>query len=504
MSALGIDRLLAAPALTGTGVPRAGDRSLGFGERLDERLDAAQTEPRTDSDPALDAAQPEPQSEPAAGPTDEAQPAETPRDEQPQGPSGDDPPEAPQQPSATDAGSAEVAGARPDDAAEVVDRGAPDAAPAQTPTGGSVEAAPERFAPQPGPPADAAALSRGAAVTAEAIARAPLRPATALGILAAGPLDIASLNALLLRLDPRVAEPAAGAEAPASDDAAAQTRGASNATSAARASGRQIAAPEVTARFAPTDVLDDLSAEPDTADPLRGDATESGGAPREPRAGIDREPSPPIAGPHTEGTPRAEPPARALGLGVGVAAAPGTGPGAAAPSHAGPAAITSTQRQDPATHLALTATRSDRAPAQRTDNEPRHTPARAAIDAQLTRGVSAALAQRPGPVLLRLAPEELGQVRVHVDVRGAAVGVRVEAASESARGLLALSQDSLRAALERQGLSLASIRVEVSDALAEPGVGGGTGVAEAPPAAIERESERTRSGARRRPRERGE
>lgn len=498
MSALGIDRPLAVSALALPPASRSGEQASdagGFDERLDERLAEPEAEQAADTATAPVESSPELQSEVTQG----APESEPPSDEAPEAPSVTD---------ANDTAQEIASGAQPEQPVEADDRAQTDGALPALRSGDADEVAPEPPDPPPSLPTintTAAGLPRGVAGVADAIARQPLPPATALGILAAGPLDIASLNALLLRLDPRVADSSTGNEPPTSVDEPAGNGGDATTPASTRSRRSTSAIADDPASRGTADVLRSPLIDAEPADPSRRGPADISGEPREARATDRREDDGTAAAPLRQDTTPQGPPTRTLGVGVGVAASP-TSHASAQPQGL-LAGIRAPSQQSPTVNsgaLAFVPTRTDRDQAQRVIQQSGHAQPRAALDAQLTRGVSAALAQRPGPVLLRLAPEELGQIRVHVDVRGAAVGVRVEAASESARGLLVHSGDSLRAALERQGLSLTALRVEVTDALAEPGVGGGTGVADAALVPTESSSERPRSGARRRPRERGE
>ncbi|MFN0011077.1 MAG: flagellar hook-length control protein FliK [Phycisphaerales bacterium] len=84
----------------------------------------------------------------------------------------------------------------------------------------------------------------------------------------------------------------------------------------------------------------------------------------------------------------------------------------------------------------------------------------ARVEAQVSRGVAAVMAQRGGTVSLRLQPEALGQVRVQLDWERGAVSVRFRAADEKARGLLEQTLPGLRASLEARGLDVLAVAVE--------------------------------------------
>jgi hypothetical protein len=93
----------------------------------------------------------------------------------------------------------------------------------------------------------------------------------------------------------------------------------------------------------------------------------------------------------------------------------------------------------------------------------------AAVEAQIARGLSAAVRQRGGTVTLRLSPESLGLVRVEVRVAEGQVRVRMEANTDSARRLLGDHLAALRQALEDQGLRVDRIEVARPRDAAEDG-----------------------------------
>lgn len=81
------------------------------------------------------------------------------------------------------------------------------------------------------------------------------------------------------------------------------------------------------------------------------------------------------------------------------------------------------------------------------------------IVAQLGRGLAAALRQKGGSVLIRLAPEGLGQLRVHLTLEESQVTARLETTSPEARDLLIKGEDDLRAALESRGLQVKGVEI---------------------------------------------
>jgi len=81
---------------------------------------------------------------------------------------------------------------------------------------------------------------------------------------------------------------------------------------------------------------------------------------------------------------------------------------------------------------------------------------------RLTRGLSSAINQRGGSVTLRLTPPDLGLVRIDMAVRDGVVSAKFTAQSESVRNLLMDQMGQLRQALDRQGLSVDKIEVQVT------------------------------------------
>ncbi len=79
--------------------------------------------------------------------------------------------------------------------------------------------------------------------------------------------------------------------------------------------------------------------------------------------------------------------------------------------------------------------------------------------AQLGRGLTAALRQKGGSILIRLAPEALGQLRVHLTLDNSQVAARIETSTPEARDLLIKSENDLRAALEARGLQVKSVEI---------------------------------------------
>lgn len=96
------------------------------------------------------------------------------------------------------------------------------------------------------------------------------------------------------------------------------------------------------------------------------------------------------------------------------------------------------------------------------------TSAQEAFDAQVSRGLTAAVSQKGGVVTMRLQPEALGAVRIQMTIEQGVVQARFEAATPEARDLLNKHMETLRASLEAKGLSVDRLQVH----LASPGHGG--------------------------------
>lgn len=80
---------------------------------------------------------------------------------------------------------------------------------------------------------------------------------------------------------------------------------------------------------------------------------------------------------------------------------------------------------------------------------------------QVSRGLSLALKQG-GRATLRLSPEALGELTVHLEVKGDQVAARLEPTTDSARHLLEARSHELWAALEARGLSVERIEIDGS------------------------------------------
>lgn len=95
-------------------------------------------------------------------------------------------------------------------------------------------------------------------------------------------------------------------------------------------------------------------------------------------------------------------------------------------------------------------------------------PSPEAFEAQVARGLAAALQQRGGSVTLRLHPETLGQLRVQMELAGGTVSVRLAVGSAQARDLLDSTLANLRSSLEAKGLSVEKVDVRIDPSLARP------------------------------------
>lgn len=81
------------------------------------------------------------------------------------------------------------------------------------------------------------------------------------------------------------------------------------------------------------------------------------------------------------------------------------------------------------------------------------------LAAQLGRGLAAALRQKGGSVLIRLAPDALGQLRVHLTLEKSQVSARIETSNAEAHDLLLKSESALRASLEARGLEVKHVEI---------------------------------------------
>lgn len=90
-------------------------------------------------------------------------------------------------------------------------------------------------------------------------------------------------------------------------------------------------------------------------------------------------------------------------------------------------------------------------------------PEHAEFSRQLERGIQAALRQQGGSVTMRLRPDALGDLRIHLDLNGTDVSAMFDVREESARRLLEESVDQLRSALEARGLRVGRIEFASSE-----------------------------------------
>jgi hypothetical protein len=83
--------------------------------------------------------------------------------------------------------------------------------------------------------------------------------------------------------------------------------------------------------------------------------------------------------------------------------------------------------------------------------------------AQFGRGLVAALRQNGGTVTIRLQPQELGDLKIRMQLQNGRVEARFEAATEQARDILDKNLGALRAALESRGLGVDRLDVYAAD-----------------------------------------
>jgi hypothetical protein len=87
-----------------------------------------------------------------------------------------------------------------------------------------------------------------------------------------------------------------------------------------------------------------------------------------------------------------------------------------------------------------------------------------AASAQVQRGLAQVLRQRGGTLHMKLAPAELGEVRIELRLERGRVGGTIEAGSEAARDLLSRNLDALKASLERRGVTVDRLDVRLHGA----------------------------------------
>ncbi|MBX3357223.1 MAG: flagellar hook-length control protein FliK [Phycisphaeraceae bacterium] len=85
-----------------------------------------------------------------------------------------------------------------------------------------------------------------------------------------------------------------------------------------------------------------------------------------------------------------------------------------------------------------------------------------AFAAQLSRGLTAAMARKDGSVTLRIEPEHLGHLRIQVGMKGGSVTAQFEASTPQARDLLGKSMAMLKSSLEARGLEVDRLHVQVA------------------------------------------
>jgi flagellar hook-length control protein FliK len=81
------------------------------------------------------------------------------------------------------------------------------------------------------------------------------------------------------------------------------------------------------------------------------------------------------------------------------------------------------------------------------------------IQAQISRGLAAALRQKGGVMSLRLNPEHLGSMKIDLTIEGGRVTATFDAQSEQARQALRDGVDGLKRSIEEAGLTVKSIDV---------------------------------------------
>ncbi len=84
------------------------------------------------------------------------------------------------------------------------------------------------------------------------------------------------------------------------------------------------------------------------------------------------------------------------------------------------------------------------------------------VEAQVSRGVGAALSQRGGSITLKLSPENLGSVKVSLQIDQGAVSLDVEATTERAHQALTKELGALRASLESRGMRIERANVHLA------------------------------------------
>lgn len=86
-----------------------------------------------------------------------------------------------------------------------------------------------------------------------------------------------------------------------------------------------------------------------------------------------------------------------------------------------------------------------------------------AFQAQLAKGLAAALKREGSSITLNLRPRSLGRLTIELTVRGHDVTARVQATTESARSLLESASVELRESMAARGLTLQRLDVEIGE-----------------------------------------
>lgn len=94
--------------------------------------------------------------------------------------------------------------------------------------------------------------------------------------------------------------------------------------------------------------------------------------------------------------------------------------------------------------------------------------ASASVEAQIARGLAAALRQKGGLLTLRLNPEHLGPVRIEVRVDPEGVTAKLDAQNPQTRQKLLADLDSLRRSIEERGLKIHRVEVVGAPDAARP------------------------------------
>ncbi len=87
------------------------------------------------------------------------------------------------------------------------------------------------------------------------------------------------------------------------------------------------------------------------------------------------------------------------------------------------------------------------------------------FEAQMQRGLASAVNQRGGSLLMRLQPEALGQLRIHLDITDAGVNVRMDASSEATVDALRELEAGVRESLDARGLKVDRVEVRLDSSL---------------------------------------